>query len=171
ETLHTSTLPAKDALAQLDAQLDKEIISFTNLYNSIGNGAWFAKFHETYAQLIQDLINANTQKENSIRLDELMQKGLPGGKAGIAAPPVIAAPVVTPTLGAGGDTAAQFDQFAKDQAAQLKLAAQAYQDLISPQDKYKIAQQELNLLLEKGLIDQQAYTAAMQKADEEMEKG
>jgi hypothetical protein len=75
-----------------------------------------------------------------------------------------------PTLGAGGSTAAQLDTFTKDLAAQLKLAAQAYEEVVTPQQKYQLAQSELNLLLKQGLIDQNAFTAAMQKAREEMAK-
>ncbi len=171
EKIHAATLPAKDAIAQLDAELQKQIISFTNLYNTIGADAWFVKFHENYGQVIQDLTRANAQKEASIRLDELMQKGLPGGAAGIAKFPSLAAGALSaPTLGAGGSVGAQFDVFSKDQTAQLKAAAQAYQDLITPQQKYELAQKELNELLRSGLIDQQAFTAAMQKAREEMLK-
>jgi hypothetical protein len=77
-------------------------------------------------------------------------------------PPVTAAiPPTIPTLGAGGLAGAQFDTFAKDQTAQLKLAAQAYADAESPQQKYKLGEQELDLLLQKGLINTNAYTAAL----------
>lgn len=77
-------------------------------------------------------------------------------------PPVTAAiPPTIPTLGAGGLAGAQFDTFAKDQAAQLRMAAQAYADAQTPQEKYRVGEQELDLLLEKGLINTNAYTAAL----------
>jgi hypothetical protein len=82
-----------------------------------------------------------------------------------AAPPVpVSIPAAVapfPTLGAGGLGGAQFDAFAKDQGAQLKLAASAYEDAMGPQDKYKLGEERLDLLLQKGLIDTRAYTAAM----------
>ena len=78
-----------------------------------------------------------------------------------------------PTLSGGAPLSAagaKLDAFANDPAAQLRMAAQAYQDALSPQDKYKIGQQELSLLLGKGLIDQNAYTAAMAQLDQQMVK-
>jgi hypothetical protein len=69
-----------------------------------------------------------------------------------------------PTLGAGGTGAAQLDTFANDQAAQLKMAAQAYQDAMGPQQKYELVEQELDLLLKEKLIDQNAYNAALAQA-------
>jgi hypothetical protein len=93
-------------------------------------------------------------------------------KFGAATPaPQFSSTPVSPTLGAGGSVGAQFDVFSKDQTAQLKLAAQAYQDIVTPAQKFSLVQSELNLLLREGLIDQTAYTAAMQKATEEETKG
>lgn len=76
-----------------------------------------------------------------------------------------------PTLGAGGTTGAQFDAFLKDDTAQLKLAAQAFQELVTPQQKFDLVQDELNHLLDKGKINLAAFTAALQVAREEMAKG
>jgi hypothetical protein len=91
---------------------------------------------------------------------------------GTAAPAsqTLAQTPVMPQLGGGGLPASQFDTFAADQAAQLKLAAAAYADIITPQQKYELTMQELNLLLEKGTIDQGAYTAAQQKANEVLDE-
>lgn len=97
------------------------------------------------------------------------QEGLPTKIAATPSLPTFATPVA-PVLGAGGTAGAQFDTFLKDQPAQLKLAAQAYQDLLTPQDKFQVTQTELNLLLKEGLIHQDAYTAALQRAREEMTK-
>jgi|HubBroStandDraft_6_1064221.scaffolds.fasta_scaffold00599_17 septal ring factor EnvC (AmiA/AmiB activator) len=109
---------------------------------------------------------------------DLLNKPLPSGPFTAATAPASsgfqlpAAPTpVMPTLGAGGTAAAQFDVFSKDTATQLKAAAAAYADLETPQQKYQLAQQELNLLLEKGYIDWSAYTAALQKASDEMVQG
>jgi hypothetical protein len=95
------------------------------------------------------------------------QKNLPTTIAPSAAPQ-FATPNILPTLGAGGTAAAQFDAFQKDKTAQLRLAAQAYRDLITPEQQYTIAERELGLLLKEHLIDQAAYAAALQKAREEM---
>ena len=95
---------------------------------------------------------------------------LPTKIAATGTAPAFASTAAGPTLGAGGSVGEQLDTFLKDQNAQLKLAAQAYQDIITPQQKYQLAQQELGTLLEKGLIDQTAYTAALQKARDEMAK-
>ncbi len=100
---------------------------------------------------------------------ELFSKPLVGLPTGAAVPGLItAATAAAPTLGAGGTVGAQFDVFKADQAAQLKAAAAAYQDMLGPQQKFDLQQQELNLLLKQELIDQTAFTAAMQKAREEL---
>jgi hypothetical protein len=91
--------------------------------------------------------------------------------------PQFAAPSVSPTLGAGGSIGEQFDTFLKDQNAQLKLAADAYQDVITPADKFRLVQQELDAILKnadgsfKDATNGAAvYAAALQKAQEEMVK-
>ena len=100
---------------------------------------------------------------------ELFTKPIPGVlTTETSAPGLAPAPTVAPVLGSGGTAGAQFSAFASDQAAQLKAASAAYQDIVTPQQKYSLAQAELNLLLEKGLIDQDAYTAGLQKAEEQM---
>ncbi len=110
--------------------------------------------------------------ESDILRSELPSTNLPGGVSTSAATPVsIATTPAQPTLGAGGTTGAQFDAFSNDRVAQLKAAAAAYQDLVTPQQKYELAQQELNLLLKEGLIDQTAFTAALQKANEQLVQG
>jgi hypothetical protein len=98
------------------------------------------------------------------------QAGLPTTIAPTGRAPVFGGTTAMPTLGAGGLAGAKYGAFANDQAAQLKLAAQAYQDALTPQDKYKLGQQELQLLVSKGLIDQNAYTAAMTQLDAQMVK-
>lgn len=102
---------------------------------------------------------------------DLFSKPIPGLEpTGTAVPGLVMTPAPRPILGAGGTAAAQVDVFSKDQAAQLRDAAAAYAELLTPAQKYQVTQQELNILLQKGLIDQAAYTAAMQKAQEEMTK-
>lgn len=77
----------------------------------------------------------------------------------------------TPQLAAGASAAgAQLAAFQGDDAAQLKLAAQAYADTVAPQQKYYVGMQELGLLLQKGLIDEAAYTAATQRLGDELVK-
>ena len=109
---------------------------------------------------------------------ELLSEKFPGGGTVFGKPPVgtagapnFSATPAVPTLGGGGTAAAQFDVFSNDQAAQLKAAAAAYSDMLTPLDKYQLAQKELNVLVEKGLIDWGAYTAALQKASEQLVQG
>jgi hypothetical protein len=84
--------------------------------------------------------------------------------------PVFAAPTAMPTLGAGGLAGAKLDTFSKDDDAQLNMAAQAYDAAMTAQDKYKLGKQELELLVAKGLIDQNAQTAAMAQLDQQLVK-
>jgi hypothetical protein len=81
------------------------------------------------------------------------------------ASPVTAGPApALPTLGEGGRGAAKFDTFASDTAAQYAMASQAVESAMGPQAKYKLAEQELDLLLNKKLIDQNQYNAALADA-------
>lgn len=95
---------------------------------------------------------------------------LPKSFASTTAAPTFGSSNVLPILGAGGSTAEQLDAFMKDTTAQLKLAAQAYQDAITPAQKFDLTKKELGDLLEKHLIDLPAYTVALQNAREEMQK-
>jgi hypothetical protein len=98
-------------------------------------------------------------------LDQLSKPGALGAPIISKQPPVsLATPAMMPTLSAGGLAGAQFDTFAKDQVAQLKMAEQAYQDAMGPQQKFKLTEQELDLLLKEKLIDQNAYNAALAQA-------
>jgi len=95
---------------------------------------------------------------------------LPTVIAGAPMPVLPAARTAMPTLGTGGTAAAQLEAFQKDQAAQLRLAAQAYQEAMSPQQKYQLGIEELSLLLEKGLVGQTAYSAGVAQLEQQMIK-
>ena len=97
-------------------------------------------------------------------------KLLPSKISATGTAPQLSAPSTLPVLGGGGTAGAQFDVFSKDQLAQDKLAAQAYQDITTPAEKFALVEKEINLLLEAHKIDQTAAAAAMQKAREEMAK-
>jgi lambda family phage tail tape measure protein len=171
--------PEMDPIKKLDAEIAGFRSTAEANFREIGRSA--ASALATSAGLAGLLSYEKKLDELKIKLEgdilakqalDLLNKPLPGGQPTGTSVPGLAAPAsVLPTLGAGGTAAAQFDVFAGDRAAQLKAAAAAYADLLTPVQKYQIAQQELNLLLQKGLIDQTAYTAALQKAGEEMALG
>lgn len=161
-----TAMPPTDQYEQFNRAVQEAEIHYTNLYHSLGDNepdrvaAFYVRFHETLQQVIADMRELAGQKLTApeAKLPQFTGTALPFQ-------PPAAAPVV-PTLTAGGTTGAQFDAFSKDQGAQMKAAAAAYEAMVTPVQKYQLAQQELNLLLEKGLIDQAAYTAGMQKASE-----
>jgi hypothetical protein len=103
-----------------------------------------------------------TRQAGPPNLSQLLNTTAPG--MGPSATPI------APQLGSGGTAGAQLSVFNSDEGAQLKLAAQAYQEAMSPADHYKVAVGELNTLLQKGLIDQAAYTAAVQHAGDALEQ-
>jgi hypothetical protein len=103
-----------------------------------------------------------TRQAGPPNLSQLLNTTAPG--MGPSATPI------APQLGSGGTAGAQLSVFNDDQGAQLKLAAQAFQEAMSPADHYKVAVGELNTLLQKGLIDQAAYTAAVQHAGDALEQ-
>lgn len=138
------------------------------------------------AQSAASALDMRTAKANldqyERRLDEVMLKArrdkdiadaaakLPANIAAIGQAPVFGGTHAMPTKGAGGLAGAQFDTFANDQAAQLKRAAEAYELALTPQQKYKVGEQELDLLVQKGLIDKNAYKAAMAQLDQQLVK-
>ena len=104
-------------------------------------------------------------------------KGLPSTITTTSRAPQFPVPTRLPELGVGGTTAAQFDVFKNDASAQVKLLAQAYQDVITPLDKFNLVQRELDYILKNAdgsFKDAQngaaAYAAALQNAQEEMSK-
>jgi hypothetical protein len=166
--------PDNDPIHKLEAEIDaaraKAITDFDEMRKA---GASALTMDHALAAL--DLLE---KKFDSVLADAkataalaIAAQGLPTKIATGPAPQLGGATPIAPTLGAGGTTGAQYDVFSKDQTAQLKLAAQAYQDIVTPAQKFSLTQSELNLLLKEGLIDQTAYTAAMQKAREEEAKG
>jgi hypothetical protein len=110
-----------------------------------------------------DQVMAKTRQDAELAKDiAALPTTLPDGPPKSAATPIsITTAPVEPTLGAGGLGGAQFDTFAKDQVAQLKMAAQAYEDAMGPQQKYELAERELKLLLDEKLISTNAYNAAL----------
>lgn len=171
--------PATNPLVKLEAELDaaraKAIADFGAIRDS---GATAVQLDRALAQLHSFEAELDRTRAAAIATADAVKAQAAASTAFAAAlagktpvaPFALPTTAVTPQLGAGGTSAAQFDVFAKDQVAQLKLAAQAYQELQTPQQAYNLKHQELNLLLEKGLIDQASYTAALQHAREEMAK-
>lgn len=125
-----------------------------------------AKAHlDEYEHMLDRVMAKARQDAADAKLLAALPTSLPtAAQPKLSTLPSFAAPTVMPTLGAGGLAGSQFDAFAKDQAAQLKMAAQAYEDAIGPQQKYKLAEQELDFLLKNKLIDQNAYNAALAQA-------
>jgi hypothetical protein len=163
--LHSSALPAKDAFAQFDDEVLKQTISFTRLQALIGDQAFYIKFHKSLQDVLADMRVFDGMKLTPPEI----KMPIPPGAGPTLPPPPSAAPVA-PQLGSGGTAGTQLSVFNADQGAQLKLAAQAYQDAMTPAARYQVAVGELSTLLQKGLIDQTAYTAAVQKAGDAMEQ-
>lgn len=67
-------------------------------------------------------------------------------------------------------TEAAFAEFQGNFAEQIRMAKQAYQDALTPLDKYNLGVQELNELSSKGLIDDTARAAALQALNDEYVK-
>ena len=123
-------------------------------------------------------------KSYEARLDQVMAKARRDKDVADAAaklPTTIAATGQAPTFGPSPNampnplgvvttSAAKFDVFSKDDLAQGQMAAQAYDAAMTAQDKYALGKRELDLLVQQGLINQQAYTAAMSQLDQAMVK-
>jgi hypothetical protein len=160
---------AQSPLAKIESEFDavrtKAITDFDAMRKA---GASALDLHEALEQLSTLESNLDAARKAAIAAADVTtaEKGLPAKIAPTGSAPVFTPSNLTPTLGPGGGVGAAIGVFSGDQTAQLKAAAAAYQDLLTPADRYKIAQGELNILLEKGLIDQNAYTAALQKAAE-----
>jgi hypothetical protein len=121
---------------------------------------------EEYEKKLDAVMSKARREDDVVKATAKLPQSIP---ASSAAPfPDFSRQQPLPQLGAGGAAAAQFDVFQKDAVEQLKLAAQAYQDIESPQQKYDLGLQELSLLLKKGLIDNTAFTAAVSRLDEEL---
>ncbi len=175
--------PESDPIAKLHAEVNnfrsEAVTAFVAVGDSAANALQIKGAHralETYLALLDQVKNKLESDVLAKQQAELFAKGIPGlGKetptAGfqLANLPQILSPQAPtiPTLGAGGTAAAEFDKFANGPTAavdQLKMAARAYEDALGPQQKYKLVEQELDLLLQKHLINQNAYNAALAQA-------
>jgi hypothetical protein len=163
--------PETDPIKKLDAEIDGFRSKAEADFREIGRSA--ASALATSAGLAA--LESYEKKLDSLKIKlegdilakqalDLLNKPLPGGEPkGTALPFDLATPAM-PTLGAGGRAAAKFDTFANDTVAQYAMASQAIDDAMSPQQKYKLVEQELDLLLGKKLIDQNAYNASLAQA-------
>jgi hypothetical protein len=171
--------PEQDPLKKLATEIQGFKIQAENAFREIGDsGASALDMRTATARLA----------EFESRLDRVMQKAKAdaalmeapkwsGTIAPTGAAPQFTMPSIMPTLGAGGATAAQFDAFKSDATAQIKLMAQAFGDLITPAQKFKLIQDELDLVLKNSdgswkdaKNGASAYAAALQEAQKEMTK-
>lgn len=93
-------------------------------------------------------------------------KGLTGVNSDIFTRGLNAAP-------GGGPTSpqdAKLSAFAADYAEQLRMAKQAFEDTMTPLQKYQLGVSELSLLEQKGLIDDKAKSAAVAALGEQYQK-
>ncbi|HEV3511988.1 MAG TPA: hypothetical protein VGS05_09820 [Candidatus Sulfotelmatobacter sp.] len=162
--------PPEDQYAALDAAVKKNVISLTNLWNRIGPISFRLRFDGKSLEEVEQQM-ASLFKITAPEI-KLPSPALPASIATASPLSTLAA-----ALAAGGTTGAEFDTFAKDQTAQVKLLSQAYADLVTPEQKFHLAQQELDLILKNadGTFKDashgaEVYTAALQKAREEMAK-
>jgi uncharacterized protein YqgQ len=169
--LQPTTDPFVKIGAEIDGMREKALADLAAITAAAKDGLIppevLARSEAEFSAFVANLKRLKDEMDSDVFRSQLPKNTLPTAFTGASTPVSVAAPPVAPVLGSGGTAGAQFDTFSKDQAAQLKAAAAAYADLVTPQQKYQLVQQELNLLLEKGLIDQTAYTAAMQKASQQ----
>jgi hypothetical protein len=164
--------PQTDPLKKLESEIDqmryKAQADFAELGRDTNNALELTAARAALREYETNLDRVLAKAKADAAVAEAM-KNLPKTIAATGAAPMFGPSAVLPTLGAGGTTGAQFAQFLSDTNAQLKLAAQAYEDVVTPQQKFDLTQRELSTLLEKGVIDITAYTAALQKAREQMQ--
>jgi hypothetical protein len=165
--------PETDPLKKLNAEIDgfeyKAEAAFESLRQSSASAlsmkAATAEL-DRYEEKLEALrVKGRRDLELTAATANLPAKIAPTGQA-----PVFAPPTAMPTLGAGGLAGAKLDTFAKDQTAQLKMAAQAYEAGMTAQEKYRLGAQELDLLVKENLIDDTARAAAMTQLDEQLVK-
>lgn len=170
--------PETDPISKLHAEINsfrsEAVTAFVAVGNSAADALQIKGAHRALENYLTLLDRAKEKLESDVlakQATELLSKGIPGIRTQTPTGFELNAPLalprqtsVMPTLGSGGTAAAEFDTFSKDQAAQVKMAAQAYQDAMGPQQKYKLVEQELDLLLARKLINQSAYNAALAQA-------
>jgi len=167
--------PETDPIKKLDAEISGFRAKAEADFRAIGESAASAlQVRAALAGLDQYEVRLDRLKvmlEGDLAKQQLDQAGFSMPSATAKLPNVGSTTPLIPQLGDGGTAGAQLDAFTKDLPAELKAAAAAYADVETPAQKYQLAQSELNLLLEKGLIDWGAYTAALQKASDAMVQG
>ncbi|HSY92344.1 MAG TPA: hypothetical protein VK812_13285 [Candidatus Binatus sp.] len=170
--------PETDPIKKLDAEIAAFRSTAEANFRAIGQSAASAlatsaalaglDSYEKKLDLVKAKLEADIYAKQAL---DLLSQPLAGAKQKSTALPfqLSTAPAL-PTLGAGGSAGAKLDTFAKDQAAQLKLAAAAYEAAMTAQDRYKLGVQELDLLLKEHLIDETARAAGMAQLSQQLVK-
>ncbi len=148
--------PYEIAKRRVDELAAKAIADFDAIHKAAGKAFDVRGMNAELQRLgvtLQQVLDAGTLAQ--------AQAALPTIKAEQAPLDLHAGGTAMPSLSAGGTIGAQFAAFQGDQNAQMAAAKKAYEDLITPQQRYSLGVQELDLLLEKGLIDLGAYSAGV----------
>lgn len=177
-------LAPEDPFAKLESQISEMRIKAENDFSALQVAS-----HNALSPL-QLATAENNLAEFEDKLDRVLQKakmdadvaaaqkGLPALFSSTAQPQIIAQGA-TPTLtfGQGGSQAEQFKTFSNDIAAQSAMVTKAFEEALTPEQKQKLALDELNLSfsklpesISKSVAGQAALAAATQQITEQTTK-
>jgi hypothetical protein len=176
QELHQA-LDKNDEITRLDDAFKKTLSTLAQYRALVGGGAFFEEFGLSADQFAEQLSKVTGQLESQAQLKRFLDETKEKKGDSVTAFPIAAPRPAMPELIHGGSVAGELAAFAEEPRKQIEMMKKAFEEALSPVEKFKIAQRELDLILKNadgtfrsGAEGAAAYAGAMRHVTEEEEK-
>jgi hypothetical protein len=170
-------LDKSDEIQRLDDAFKSTLATLAQYRALVGGAAFFKEFGVSADQLAEQLSKVTGQLESQAQLKRFLEETKEKKGDAVPAFPMLARPPAMPELVHGGSVAGELAAFAEEPRKQIEMMKKAFEEALTPVDKFKIAQRELDLILKNadgtfrsGAEGAAAYAGAMRHVTEEEEK-
>jgi hypothetical protein len=176
--LHTA-LDKKDEVQLLDDAFKNTLSTLAQYRAIVGGTAFFAEFGVSADQLSQKLAQVTAHLESEAQLKKFLEQTHegPAREFGDTKTPFALETPAMPTLVHGGAVAGELAAFGEEPRKQIEMIRKAYEEAMTPAQKFTVAQRELDSILKNadgifraGAEGAAAYAGAMRHITEEEQK-
>ena len=176
--LHAA-LDKKDEVQLLDDAFKNTLTTLAQYRAIVGGAAFFAEFGASADQLSQKLAQVTAHLESEAQLKKFLEQTHegPAREFGDTKTPFPLETPAMPTLVHGGAVAGELAAFGEEPRKQIEMIRKAYEEAMTPAQKFTVAQRELDSILKNadgtfraGAEGAAAYAGAMRHITEEEEK-
>lgn len=176
--LHNA-LNKKDEVELLDEAFKNTMATLAQYRALVGGKAFFAEFGVSADELGHKLAGVTAHLESEAQLKKFLEQSHEGPKRefGDTATPFPLEIPAMPTLTHGGAVAGEMAAFQEEPRKQIEMMKKAFEEAMTPVEKFNLAQRELDLILRNadgtfraGAEGAAAYAGAMRHLVEEEEK-